>query len=1408
MHSAKAVKSDQLIQTIGNAMTSTTTAPVETSPGELSWKLVHTEPGALVYSVPGVNPPAQSLVRRVTGRTGSEWVPSGTPATHAEPSEHPVLQYAEYIGRVGLLAAALGVGAAVANVPGIAWAEPTDSGSTTSSTSTAATSESTTTESDTSSTKGGESPTSPSSPTTTVSSSGGAQTSSTLSSPQTSTPSGTSTASPETSTAVSAPGDASPPAVVRSSGGALTSTTRRGPKPVREAPAQQPAAPADEEPAATSQTAGHEPTAPAAPNTEAQQRDQQPEHSAVPAIPTPKTWEHHGSETTAGPVQLPSRGAPPAAHTGTSAGTTGSADHERAEANQAGLPVRPATTASASTPASTVTLAHSPQPVSTQPGPTASTMPSAAPINVVTDLLGTLGLAPLGNTTNAPAPVGPPTTWAVLDVARRQKTRADDHGTTGAAGPAPTSLVEGAAGPDGAISGALPLANPAEALTYHVAGGPAHGTVAIHPDGTFTYTPSTPGDDDEFGLQDSFTVTVSDADGNSSTVPVTLATEPATTAPTMSLRVSDPGGNDAVHISVAPTDPGTDQLGHLVVHNPSYATTPLTYDASTTIAGTAAIAQADEAVVDTIGVGGTPTHIAVSPDGGRAYIINTTGKSVSVIDTATNEVITTIPVGRTPTQVAVSPNGTRAYVTNTTSNTVSVIDTDPVSATYNTVIATIRVGRTPTQVAVSPNSSRAYVTNTTSNTVSVIDTDPVSATYNTVVATIRVGWTPTQIAVTPDGTAYVTNATSKSVSVINTSTNTVIRTIRVGWTPTQIVVSPDGTSAYVTNTASNTVSVINTNPVSNTYNTVVATIRVGRAPTQIAVSRDGTLAYVTNTGSKSVSVIDTANKTVIDTIGVGRAPTQVALSPDGALVYVTNTGSKSVSVIDTATNTVVNTVNVGNGPIALAIVPGGTGPVVTQPTTPSTTDPTTGAGTGYLGVVDPDGDPLTITVTSPPAYGTVTFDETTGAYTYVPNQAGRIRAGLGLGNEDGFTVNITQPGSTTQGAQIYVVNTNSNTVSVIGAQPVPAARAMTAAAAPAALAQDGFSTEVIVTEIPIAPAHFEAGAPIPVINPYGLAVSPDGTRAYVVGANVVSVIYTDNNNVIGDPIPVGAQPTRVAFSPDGTRAYVTNEGSDTVSVINTDTTPDNPDYNKVIATIPINATIPGNSTGPIALAVIPNGPAAGTIYVANLNDGSVSVIHADTYAVDPVPIPVDSGPQGIAASPDGTHVYVTSATPGGRVSVIDTTTDTVIKTIKVGDGSFAVAVSPNSDRVYVTGGFLDADGIGHWTMSVIDTADPNPDIYDTVTSATEVNEFAVGLALNPEGTLAYITHYNDSSMSVMDIAAPTPEFLTTLKVGDSPLVVAVTPVNDGNLIYVANDNPYDSDNTVTVISIVPDGATP
>jgi YVTN family beta-propeller protein len=83
------------------------------------------------------------------------------------------------------------------------------------------------------------------------------------------------------------------------------------------------------------------------------------------------------------------------------------------------------------------------------------------------------------------------------------------------------------------------------------------------------------------------------------------------------------------------------------------------------------------------------------------------------------------------------------------------------------------------------------------------------------------------------------------------------------------------------------------------------------------------------------------------------------------------------------------------------------------------------------------------------------------------------------------------------------------------------------------------------------------------------------TRAYVT-TNAVSVIDTATNTVVAT-IPVGVSPIGVAITPDGTRAYVTNEGSNTVSgtvsVIDTAT-------NTVVATIPVGP-------GPFGIAITP-----------------------------------------------------------------------------------------------------------------------------------------------------------------------------------------------------------------------------
>ncbi len=187
------------------------------------------------------------------------------------------------------------------------------------------------------------------------------------------------------------------------------------------------------------------------------------------------------------------------------------------------------------------------------------------------------------------------------------------------------------------------------------------------------------------------------------------------------------------------------------------------------------------------------------------------------------------------TSVAVVPNGKFAYVTNIfPGNNVTGYTINPSSGALAAIAGSpYFAGFYPVCVAVDPDGKFAYVVNffRGTDTVSVINT-----ATNSLLATLKVGWRPVDAAVTPDGSSvYVTNAGSDSVSVINTASNTVVATIPVGnefpvhfrWSffdrwrrsdPVHLAISPDGTRAYVTNAGSDNVSVINT-----ATNTVVAT---------------------------------------------------------------------------------------------------------------------------------------------------------------------------------------------------------------------------------------------------------------------------------------------------------------------------------------------------------------------------------------------------------------------------------------------------------------------------------------------------------------------------------------------------------------------------------------------------------
>jgi YVTN family beta-propeller protein len=185
-------------------------------------------------------------------------------------------------------------------------------------------------------------------------------------------------------------------------------------------------------------------------------------------------------------------------------------------------------------------------------------------------------------------------------------------------------------------------------------------------------------------------------------------------------------------------------------------------------------------------------------------------------------------------------------------------------------------------------------------------------------------------------------------------------------------------------------------------------------------------------------------------------------------------------------------------------------------------------------------------------------------------------------------------------------------------------------------------------------------------------------------------------------------------------------------------------------------------------------------YVANIAANTVSVINTTNNTVVKT-IPVGDGPWGVAVNQAGSYAYVVNnhdTASGDSVSVISTATNTVVATIKVGSVPFGIAFAPNGTRAYVTNGNSNS-------VSVINTG------TKVVTATVAVQSHPVGLAVMGNGSFVYVA--NDVSGSVSVISTLTNTVVATIPVGSNPIAVAISP--DQSTAYVTNSGS----NTISVI---------
>ena len=263
-------------------------------------------------------------------------------------------------------------------------------------------------------------------------------------------------------------------------------------------------------------------------------------------------------------------------------------------------------------------------------------------------------------------------------------------------------------------------------------------------------------------------------------------------------------------------------------------------------------------------------------------------------------------------------------------------------------------------------------------------------------------------------------------------------------------------------------------------------------------------------------------------------------------------------------------------------------------------------------------------------------------------------------------------------------------------------------------------------------------------------------------------------SLLGAVVTRGVTPAALAVSPDGRKVYLADRdaGAGSIFVLRT----------AGLATL-INKSLPG--TPPRSLAPSPDGR---RLYAAVVGTGVLVMDAANLAVTQTIPLVLDDqgrdNPQGIAVSPDGERLVVSSGTGGGDVSVVRTADGAIVGTFTPGPtlAPLGVAFDPGGAMVYVA-----AAEVGGSAGSLI-TFDP--------ASATEIRRVTVdvrptGVAVTPDAQVVFVS--NQGSDSVTRYSPSSGLVLSTTPAGSQPTGIAISP--DGTQLYVANG----SANTVTIL---------
>jgi YVTN family beta-propeller protein len=273
-------------------------------------------------------------------------------------------------------------------------------------------------------------------------------------------------------------------------------------------------------------------------------------------------------------------------------------------------------------------------------------------------------------------------------------------------------------------------------------------------------------------------------------------------------------------------------------------------------------------------------------------------------------------------------------------------------------------------------------------------------------------------------------------------------------------------------------------------------------------------------------------------------------------------------------------------------------------------------------------------------------------------------------------------------------------------------------------------------------------------NPHELATSPDGQHVALAcyGGTTVNIFRTDSlEKVASYELGENARPHGIVWHENG-RIYVTAEGRQEIVEIAA----------LVHHAIPPPIRYATGKDGSHMLAVSPD---ARTAWTTDLGSRTVTRIDLLTRRA-PLSVTVGDEPEGIALSPDGKTLWV-SARGSNQAFALDPQTMAVRNTVTTGAFPLRIVVRPQGD-VAVTSDL--ADG----SLSVIDTASAK--VIRTIAVSSPQDAEArqqVTILWSDDGQRIYVAETASDTVAEVDYASGT--VLRRLKVGEGGDGMAILP---------------------------------